>query len=96
MPYLDNRLWGHLLVTIAITTFAALKTVNINLNVLFLPVLTMSLSAAVTFILLLLLLPFRDVKRIGISLIGHQRRIISSIQSLRLQFHHIQQSGFQV
>ncbi|XP_024911331.1 ephrin type-A receptor 6-like isoform X2 [Cynoglossus semilaevis] len=37
-----------------------------------------------------------DVKRIGISLIGHQRRIISSIQSLRLQFHHIQQSGFQV
>ncbi|XP_061891188.1 ephrin type-A receptor 6-like isoform X2 [Entelurus aequoreus] len=37
-----------------------------------------------------------DIRRIGICLIGHQRRIISSIQSLRLQFHHIQQSGFQV
>uniref|UniRef100_A0A8C6LFH1 Ephrin type-A receptor 6 n=1 Tax=Nothobranchius furzeri TaxID=105023 RepID=A0A8C6LFH1_NOTFU len=37
-----------------------------------------------------------DVKRIGVCLIGHQRRIISSIQSLRLQLHHIQQSGFQV
>uniref|UniRef100_A0A8C7X1S7 receptor protein-tyrosine kinase n=1 Tax=Oryzias sinensis TaxID=183150 RepID=A0A8C7X1S7_9TELE len=37
-----------------------------------------------------------DVKRIGICLIGHQRRIISSIQSLRLQLHHIQRSGFQV
>ncbi|XP_077568598.1 ephrin type-A receptor 6-like isoform X5 [Stigmatopora nigra] len=37
-----------------------------------------------------------DIRRIGICLIGHQRRIISSIQSLRLQFHHIQRSGFQV
>ncbi|XP_051918414.1 ephrin type-A receptor 6-like isoform X1 [Hippocampus zosterae] len=37
-----------------------------------------------------------DIRRIGICLIGHQRRILSSIQSLRLQFHHIQQSGFQV
>ncbi|XP_061670983.1 ephrin type-A receptor 6 isoform X2 [Syngnathoides biaculeatus] len=37
-----------------------------------------------------------DIRRIGICLIGHQRRIISSIQSLRLQFHHIQHSGFQV
>ncbi|XP_039651091.1 ephrin type-A receptor 6-like isoform X3 [Perca fluviatilis] len=37
-----------------------------------------------------------DIRRIGICLIGHQRRIISSIQSLRLQLHHIQQSGFQV
>ncbi|KAM7424305.1 hypothetical protein PAMA_000576 [Pampus argenteus] len=37
-----------------------------------------------------------DIRRIGVCLIGHQRRIISSIQSLRLQFHHIQQSGFQV
>eukprot|EP00064_Thunnus_orientalis_P015446 superscaffoldBa00002862_g15498 len=36
-----------------------------------------------------------DIRRIGICLIGHQRRIISSIQSLRLQFHHIQQNGFQ-
>ncbi|KAJ0002299.1 hypothetical protein NQD34_002095 [Periophthalmus magnuspinnatus] len=37
-----------------------------------------------------------DIRRIGICLIGHQRRIISSIQSLRLQLHHIQQNGFQV
>ncbi|XP_045888726.1 ephrin type-A receptor 6 isoform X1 [Micropterus dolomieu] len=37
-----------------------------------------------------------DIRRIGICLIGHQRRIISSVQSLRLQLHHIQQSGFQV
>ncbi|XP_053722801.1 ephrin type-A receptor 6-like isoform X2 [Synchiropus splendidus] len=37
-----------------------------------------------------------DIRRIGVCLIGHQRRIISSIQSLRLQFHHIQQNGFQV
>ncbi|XP_078103124.1 ephrin type-A receptor 6-like isoform X1 [Sander vitreus] len=37
-----------------------------------------------------------DIRRIGICLIGHQRRIISSIQSLRLQLHHIQQSGFKV
>ncbi|XP_056881618.1 ephrin type-A receptor 6-like [Takifugu flavidus] len=37
-----------------------------------------------------------DIRRIGICLLGHQRRIISSIQSLRLQLHHIQQSGFQV
>nr|XP_040060189.1 ephrin type-A receptor 6-like [Gasterosteus aculeatus aculeatus] len=37
-----------------------------------------------------------DIRRIGICLIGHQRRILSSIQSLRLQLHHIQQSGFQV
>ena len=40
--------------------------------------------------------PLSDIRRIGICLIGHQRRIISSIQSLRLQLHHIQQSGFQV
>uniref|UniRef100_A0A667WW25 Ephrin type-A receptor 6 n=1 Tax=Myripristis murdjan TaxID=586833 RepID=A0A667WW25_9TELE len=37
-----------------------------------------------------------DIRRIGVCLIGHQRRIISSIQSLRLQLHHIHQSGFQV
>ncbi|XP_017312319.1 ephrin type-A receptor 6 [Ictalurus punctatus] len=37
-----------------------------------------------------------DVRRIGVSLIGHQRRIVSSIQTLRLQFLHIQQSGFHV
>lgn len=42
------------------------------------------------------LLPLSDIRRIGICLIGHQRRIISSIQSLRLQLHHIQQNGFQV
>ncbi|XP_016345788.1 ephrin type-A receptor 6-like [Sinocyclocheilus anshuiensis] len=35
-----------------------------------------------------------DVRRIGVSLIGHQRRIVSSIQALRLQFLHVQQSGF--
>ncbi|XP_051982521.1 ephrin type-A receptor 6-like isoform X2 [Xyrauchen texanus] len=35
-----------------------------------------------------------DVRRIGVSLIGHQRRIVSSIQALRLQFLHAQQSGF--
>lgn len=37
-----------------------------------------------------------DVRRIGVSLIGHQRRIVSSIQALRLQFLHVQQSGFHV
>ncbi|XP_067116870.1 ephrin type-A receptor 6 isoform X2 [Osmerus mordax] len=37
-----------------------------------------------------------DVRRIGVSLIGHQRRIVSSIQTLRLQFLHVQQSGFHV
>ncbi|KAI5089905.1 ephrin type-A receptor 6 isoform X2 [Silurus meridionalis] len=37
-----------------------------------------------------------DVRRIGVSLIGHQRRIVSSIQTLRLQILHIQQSGFHV
>ncbi|CAF99725.1 unnamed protein product, partial [Tetraodon nigroviridis] len=31
-----------------------------------------------------------DIRRIGICLLGHQRRILSSIQSLRLQLHHIQ------
>uniref|UniRef100_A0A8C1P613 receptor protein-tyrosine kinase n=1 Tax=Cyprinus carpio TaxID=7962 RepID=A0A8C1P613_CYPCA len=33
---------------------------------------------------------------IGVSLIGHQRRIVSSIQALRLQFLHVQQNGFHV
>ncbi|KAJ3593729.1 hypothetical protein NHX12_006063 [Muraenolepis orangiensis] len=40
-----------------------------------------------------------DVRRVGVGLIGHQRRIVSSIQSLRLQLHHIHhihQSAFQV
>ncbi|XP_060716649.1 ephrin type-A receptor 6 [Tachysurus vachellii] len=37
-----------------------------------------------------------DIRRIGVSLIGHQRRIVSSIQTLRLQLLHIQQSGFHV
>ncbi|TRY54360.1 hypothetical protein DNTS_011124, partial [Danionella cerebrum] len=35
-----------------------------------------------------------DVRRIGVSLIGHQRRIVSSIQALRLQFLHMQQTDF--
>ncbi|KAM6979864.1 ephrin type-A receptor 6-like [Aplochiton taeniatus] len=37
-----------------------------------------------------------DIRRIGVSLIGHQRRIVSSIQTLRLQFHQVQQGGFHV
>ncbi|XP_035391002.1 ephrin type-A receptor 6 [Electrophorus electricus] len=37
-----------------------------------------------------------DVRGIGVSLIGHQRRIVSSIQTLRLQLLHVQQSGFHV
>ncbi|XP_055769113.1 ephrin type-A receptor 6-like [Salvelinus fontinalis] len=35
-----------------------------------------------------------DVRRIGVSLIGHQRRIVSSIQSLRLQVLTVQHNGF--
>ncbi|XP_029600741.1 ephrin type-A receptor 6-like [Salmo trutta] len=35
-----------------------------------------------------------DIRRIGVSLIGHQRRIVSSIQSLRLQFLNVQYNGF--
>ncbi|XP_028655681.2 ephrin type-A receptor 6 isoform X1 [Erpetoichthys calabaricus] len=37
-----------------------------------------------------------DVRRIGVTLLGHQRRIVSSIQSLRLQVLHIQEKGFHV
>uniref|UniRef100_UPI00398F0772 ephrin type-A receptor 6 isoform X3 n=1 Tax=Pristiophorus japonicus TaxID=55135 RepID=UPI00398F0772 len=37
-----------------------------------------------------------DVRRIGITLIGHQRRIVSSIQTLRLHMFHIQEKGFHV
>ncbi|XP_033867933.3 ephrin type-A receptor 6 isoform X1 [Acipenser ruthenus] len=37
-----------------------------------------------------------DVRRIGVTLIGHQRRIVSSIQTLRLQMMHIQENGFHV
>ncbi|KAM8977020.1 ephrin type-A receptor 6 [Pelodytes ibericus] len=37
-----------------------------------------------------------DVRIIGITLIGHQRRIVSSIQTLRLQIMHIQEKGFHV
>ncbi|XP_053312896.1 ephrin type-A receptor 6 [Spea bombifrons] len=37
-----------------------------------------------------------DIRRIGVSLIGHQRRIVSSIQTLRLQMMHIQEKGFHV
>ncbi|KAM9397488.1 ephrin type-A receptor 6-like [Salvelinus alpinus] len=35
-----------------------------------------------------------DIRRIGVSLIGHQRRIVSSIQSLRLQVLTIQHNVF--
>ncbi|RVE58142.1 hypothetical protein OJAV_G00206320 [Oryzias javanicus] len=37
-----------------------------------------------------------DVRRIGVELIGHQRRIISSIQTLHLQLLHEQENGFHV
>ncbi|XP_051871292.1 ephrin type-A receptor 6 [Pristis pectinata] len=37
-----------------------------------------------------------DVRRIGVTLIGHQRRIVSSIQTLRLHMFHIQEKGFHV
>uniref|UniRef100_A0A6Q2X430 Ephrin type-A receptor 6 n=1 Tax=Esox lucius TaxID=8010 RepID=A0A6Q2X430_ESOLU len=37
-----------------------------------------------------------DVRRIGVVLIGHQRRIVSSIQTLRLQLLHEQEKGFHV
>ncbi|XP_047457547.1 ephrin type-A receptor 6 [Mugil cephalus] len=37
-----------------------------------------------------------DVRRIGVELIGHQRRIISSIQTLHLQLLHEQEKGFHV
>ncbi|KAJ8415167.1 hypothetical protein AAFF_G00008650 [Aldrovandia affinis] len=37
-----------------------------------------------------------DVRQIGVTLIGHQRRIVSSIQTLRLQLFHIQEKGFHV
>lgn len=38
----------------------------------------------------------RDVRRIGVELIGHQRRISSSVQTLRLQLLHEQEKGFHV
>ncbi|XP_073473094.1 ephrin type-A receptor 6 isoform X4 [Aquarana catesbeiana] len=37
-----------------------------------------------------------DIRRIGVTLIGHQRRIVSSVQTLRLQMMHIQEKGFHV
>uniref|UniRef100_A0A8C9SMD9 Ephrin type-A receptor 6 n=1 Tax=Scleropages formosus TaxID=113540 RepID=A0A8C9SMD9_SCLFO len=37
-----------------------------------------------------------DVRQIGVTLIGHQRRIVSSIQTLRLQLLHVQEKGFHV
>lgn len=40
--------------------------------------------------------PPRDVRRIGVELIGHQRRITSSVQTLRLQLLHEQEQGFHV
>lgn len=38
----------------------------------------------------------RDVRHVGVELLGHQRRIISSIQTLRLQLLHEQEKGFHV
>ncbi|KAM9709734.1 ephrin type-A receptor 6-like [Menidia menidia] len=37
-----------------------------------------------------------DVRRIGVELIGHQRRIVSSVQTLHLQLLHEQDKGFHV
>ncbi|XP_063069144.1 ephrin type-A receptor 6-like [Engraulis encrasicolus] len=37
-----------------------------------------------------------DVRQIGVTLIGHQRRIVSSIQTLRLQLFEVQEKGFHV
>ncbi|XP_061647487.1 ephrin type-A receptor 6 isoform X1 [Phyllopteryx taeniolatus] len=37
-----------------------------------------------------------DVRRIGVDLIGHQRRIISSVQTVHLQLLHEQEKGFHV
>ncbi|XP_069801539.1 ephrin type-A receptor 6 isoform X2 [Dendropsophus ebraccatus] len=37
-----------------------------------------------------------DIRSIGVTLIGHQRRIVSSIQTLRLQMMHLQEKGFHV
>ncbi|XP_030198575.1 ephrin type-A receptor 6 [Gadus morhua] len=37
-----------------------------------------------------------DVRHIGVELIGHQRRIVSSIQTLRLQLLHEHDQGFHV
>ncbi|XP_046903658.1 ephrin type-A receptor 6-like [Hypomesus transpacificus] len=37
-----------------------------------------------------------DVRRIGVALIGHQRRIVSSIQTLRMQLLQQQEKGFHV
>uniref|UniRef100_A0A8D0ENG3 Ephrin type-A receptor 6 n=1 Tax=Strix occidentalis caurina TaxID=311401 RepID=A0A8D0ENG3_STROC len=37
-----------------------------------------------------------DIRRIGVVLIGHQRRIVSSLQTLRLHMMHIQEKGFHV
>ncbi|XP_047193293.1 ephrin type-A receptor 6-like isoform X2 [Scophthalmus maximus] len=37
-----------------------------------------------------------EVRRTGVELIGHQRRIISSLQTLRLQLLHEQEKGFHV
>nr|XP_060626598.1 ephrin type-A receptor 6 isoform X7 [Anolis sagrei ordinatus] len=37
-----------------------------------------------------------DIRRIGVVLIGHQRRIVSSLQTLRIHMMHIQEKGFHV
>ncbi|XP_033002639.1 ephrin type-A receptor 6 isoform X3 [Lacerta agilis] len=37
-----------------------------------------------------------EIRRIGVVLIGHQRRIVSSLQTLRLHMMHIQEKGFHV
>ncbi|XP_018584760.1 ephrin type-A receptor 6-like [Scleropages formosus] len=37
-----------------------------------------------------------DVRQVGVTLIGHQRRIVSSIQTLRLQLLQVHEEGFHV
>ncbi|XP_054021729.1 ephrin type-A receptor 6 isoform X1 [Dryobates pubescens] len=37
-----------------------------------------------------------DIRRIGVVLIGHQRRIVSSLQTLQLHMMHMQEKGFHV
>lgn len=56
---------------------------------------TKDISYAQRLTLFFLLCP-RDVRQIGITLIGHQRRIVSSIQTLRLHLLQVQEKGFHV
>lgn len=39
---------------------------------------------------------FRDVMSLGISLVGHQKKIMSSIQTMRAQMLHLHGTGIQV